>query len=181
MTWIKQLVCFGLGMYSVVSGQSHIQRIYGRWFQLYNNLYVQSTSEIDLQCVSVEVKATPSLSLTSLSVTKKAIQHHNQNHSIVWGHHYNVTMVDKEKTSLDDNVVLFPVPNDSYVVVPLYLRRFQEDEYVIWTGLDNKTMYVWVRDTDQVDNVVILEQLKELEFTTTYKSPALSFTPNCSA
>lgn len=149
----------------------------GEWLQVMSDSYVQKTSEIDYECVSVNVTSHKN---DLIRITKKATVHAREN--IVWSNDYAPLLKNSEKTSFEDNLILTPVTNDSSLIVPLYFRRTTPSfDYIIWTGLDNKTMYVWIRDFTEAHlwTKDILTSLTELDFYSGYKEPQYSFSSTC--
>lgn len=151
-----------------------VSPIVGDWIQLFNNKYVQMTSEIDYHCVSVAVEPAGA---NQVQVRKHALQHGIAGQPIVWNNTYVPSLLREETESFENNLVLTPVKNSSYVVVPLFLRKI-DVEFLIWTGLDNKTMYVWGKTPTQ-PTTEILELLNRLDFNGMYKTPKPSYDTTC--
>ena len=160
-----------------------LQAIQGSWLQMYSNRYVQTTSEIDYHCVRAEVSpvlSTSNSTVPTVSLTKKAYQHGNPLLPVEWTQTYSMTFQKENEKSLQDNLLLQPASKtSSAVVVPLWLRRVSPT-FLLWSGLDNKTMLVWSRwSLDPVDTVLILQELVQLDFNDTYKSPVASYSLAC--
>ena len=180
-----------VGLLSVMGIFSHghlyeeeaVQAIQGSWLQIYSNHYVQTTSEIDYQCVRAEVSPVRNTNSTAstISLTKKAYQHGNLLLPVEWTQTYTVLFQNNEWDTLEDNLVLQPsTKSSSVVLVPLWLRRMSPQNYILWSGLDNKTMLVWSHSMlDAVNNGLILQQLEELDFNGSYKSPLVSYSLMC--
>jgi len=166
----------------VVHHDDAMEAIQGSWLQIYSNRYVQSTSEIDYQCVRAEISPVLDANSTipTVSLTKKAYQHGNFLLPVEWTQTYSLTLQNEAPESLQDNLLLQPITNSSSVVVALWLRRISP-HFIVWSGLDNKTMLVWSRESllDPVDNVLVLQELVELDFNDTYKSPVVSYSLAC--
>jgi len=145
------------------------------WLQLYSNEYVQSTSEINYACVSVHVSCENDGNMT---VTKRAYQHHNEQLPIEWTTLYTPKWREPSSQYFEDNLVLQPAKNTSFLVVPLYLRQILTHS-IIWTGLDNKTMYVWGDNVNVSNDAEILTKLSLLDFQGHYKRPLSSYDKTC--
>lgn len=157
---------------------SAVEAVHGRWLQVYSDRYVQSTSEIDYSCVTAEI-ARANTSKPAISISKHAYQHGNIHQPVHWSQTYTLSWTLDGTTSLQDNLVLVPLVTTSSVLVPLWLRR-SGDNYMIWTGMDNKTMYVWVHELPKpAENAHILQQLAELDFNGTWKTPLSSYSESC--
>lgn len=153
--------------------------VHGQWLQVYSDWYVQSTSEIDYSCVTVEIASVGDTDIPTVTISKRAYQHGNIHQPAHWAHSYTLSWKLDDATIFQDNLVLTPTVNSSSVLVPLWLRR-TGDDYLIWTGLDNKTMYVWTHTIpDPAENSHILHQLAELDFNGTYKTPLSSYSASC--
>lgn len=159
---------------STLSASVNVSPLVGDWVQLFNNKYVQMTSEIDYHCVSVVVRQTGG---NRVQVRKHALQHGNQGQPIVWNNTYVPSLLHQDNDSFEDNLILTPSQNSSYVVVPLFLRKMESD-FLIWTGLDNKTMYVWGKTPAQ-PTTEILELLNRLDFNGMYKTAVSSYNASC--
>ena len=156
-----------------------VSSIYGPWLQIYSDRYVQTTSEIDYSCVKVDIHPIFSVSSPALSVSKHAYQHGNSHLPVLWSYNYTISWTLDGTSVMEDNLVLLPTKGSPSLVVPLWLRR-NTDNYVIWTGMDNKTMFVWARGfSPPEEKSRILEQLAELEYNGTYKTPISSFSEIC--
>lgn len=159
--------------------QHGVSTIYGQWLQIYSDRYVQTTSEVDYSCVTVNVLPVFSLSTPMVSVNKHAYQHGNQHMPLKWSQNYSISWSLDSSSVLQDNLVLAPVKGSSSVVTPLWLRR-ATDNYIVWTGMDNKTMFVWAHEfSPPEEKSRILQQLADLDFNGTYKTPLSSFSEIC--
>ena len=185
MKFLRILTALLCAVCPVVSGSPHLRAtqqdasgpFYGSWLQVYSNFYVQSTSEVDYHCVQVDVQPV-NHSITKLSITKSAYQHGNINQPVRWTQLYNVTWLDTTDKEAEDNMVLVPLLSGSSVVIPLWLRR-RDPDYIIWTGMDNKTLFVWAHEPSQQYNPEVLHDLVELDFRGTYKTPVSSYSLSC--
>ena len=155
-----------------------VQSVHGRWLQIFSDRYVQTTSEIDYSCVTVDVQPLFNISSPMVSISKRAYQHGNTREPVKWSSNYTLSWTLEGTSFLEDNLVLNPVKASS-VIVSLWLRR-TTDNYILWTGGDNKTMYVWARHLPSAaEKAVIFQQLGELDFNTTYKTPTSSYSESC--
>ena len=163
-----------------ISPEVALSTIQGSWIQVYSNHYVQSTSEIGYDCVRVRVEQDFSmLENPNIIVAKTAFEHGNLLQPVFWSYSYALSFSDPSSSDFADNLLLSPLLHSSSVVVPLRLRQ-TTDNYVLWTGNDNKTMFVWARhslEAEEDENVV--DYLKKLQFNTSYKAPLSSFSSNC--
>jgi hypothetical protein len=157
-----------------------VDSIQGSWLQIYSNRYVQTTSEIDYHCVRAVVASVPDTPIPTVTIHKKAYQHGNMLQPVEWTHTYTVTLQNESWPSLQDNLLLEPINKKSPLVVPLWLREISP-HYLLWSGLDNKTMLVWSHSSimDPEDDAKIRKSLQELEFNGTYKSPVSSYSATC--
>lgn len=152
----------------------------GKWIQWLSDKYVQTTSEVDYQCIRVNVTSAKVNDTEVVTLHKDGIQHKNSMMHVHWAHSYVPDLTDPTRSSLEDNLVLQPYRSDSNLVTPLYFRRTNAKlDYIIWTGLDNKTMFVWIKEFNDVWNTDVTLSLTELDFETGYKEPTPSFTAGC--
>jgi len=148
--------------------------ITGKWYQLWSNRYVQETSEIDWNCVKLEINYINNL----YTFNKSAIIHNNHNINIK----KNITYIWSEK---DDK--FYPYPYQTIVNPIVEIKIFGEIsnnqyDYLVLTGKDNLSMFTIVRDIDKF-NEKYIHQVSNLLFkynyTGYYKSPLSSFTNIC--
>lgn len=159
--------------------QHGVSTLNGQWLQMYSDRYVQTTSEVDYSCVTVNIQPVFSLSSPMVSVNKHAYQHGNTNMPLHWSQNYSISWSLDSSSVLEDNLVLVPTKGSSTVLTPLWLRR-TTDNYLLWTGMDNKTMFVWAREfSPPEEKSRILQQLTDLDFNGTYKTPLSSFSEIC--
>lgn len=99
--------------------------INGKWIQADSNRYVQETSEIGWNCVTVNLTKNGD----QLSITKSAIQNNN---------------------NVSSDMTLFPVLDKPNLYVDninnvYYEIRYNDSNSLLWTTDDGAT-YIWVRD-----------------------------------
>lgn len=174
-----RLLVFGLSLFMGapfhLKGSVEKLPIEGSWYQIYSNFYVQSTSEIDYRCVTVRANQTKT---GDIIIQKQALEHGNSRLPLNWSQFYSVLWQTEDHTVLDDNLVLVPSSNNSALTVPIWVRHAESD-YIIWTGKDNKTLFVWSHSIDNLSNPKILTKLAELDFTGRYKLPVPSYSASC--
>jgi hypothetical protein len=142
----------------------------GQWLQIYNSKYVQESSEIDWDCVEVSI----STENNRVNITKSAILHNHKNLPTFQTRIYQSSMVN-------DSIILTPISISSSVVPTLEIK-YEGIGYLIITGLDYLTMYVWVQNYNTFFNFYnseALDLLKSFNYTTYYKYPKLSYHEDC--
>lgn len=134
--------------------------IHNDYVQVYSNYYVQSTIEVDWKCIRVGVTRDQE----NLNVTKNGYLHGIYGSPVQSSTSYNIT---NEKLHSDKDTLVLRVENKDYLLL---------------TGTNNLTLYVWAKDYDRFmnnHNTDVQQYLKSINFTGTYKSPKFSFTSTC--
>lgn len=146
----------------------------GTWIQAYSNAYVQTTSEVDWRCVTVDVALDRDEG--TLLLTKHASLH---------GGPTNVSSYPMEMdfpVQADDVVILTPVGaqgprlRGKSLSSRHYQIRTETPELVILTGLDDgaPAVYVWIRPGYSLGSEV-LQQLEDWDYRSADKRPLSSF------
>ena len=141
-------------------GVSLAEMVHKNYVQVYSNYYVQSTTEVDWKCIRVDATRDKE----HLNVVKNGFLHGVYGSPVQSMMKYNITN-DKFKGEKETLVL-----------------RVENDEYLLWTGTNNLTMYVWARDYEHFmdnHNKEVIQYLKSLNFTGTYKSPMFSYSSIC--
>lgn len=136
--------------------------VHKNFVQVYSNYFVQTTSEIDIKCITVNVTEDKYF----MNITKTGLLH-------------GLEVSPFRSTSY------FRIHDDGKYVSDketLVKRNDDDDNYIIWTGLNNITVYVWAKDFDiflEKYNQEVLSNLQRLNYTGLYKSPLYSFSSRC--
>jgi hypothetical protein len=142
----------------------------GNWFQIYSSKYVQESTEIDWNCIDVVV----STNNNNVNILKNAMIHNHKETGFVQNRTY-------ELSNVNNTLLLTPLAISSSVIPNLQLKHI-DDNYVILTGLDYLTMYVWTRNYSDFfsnNNNEALQLLRNFNYTTYYKYPHLSYNDYC--
>lgn len=153
MNYLLSLFC--------LMGATLAELIPSDYVQVYSNYYVQSTTEIDWKCIRVSVTQDQD----RLNVTKNGYLHGIYGSPVKSIMSYNVTGKNKFKGEKETLVL-----------------RVENEDYLLWTGTNNLTMYVWAKDYERFmddHNDDVRDYLKTLNFTGMYKTPVFSFTSAC--
>ena len=138
-----------------------INKFDGSWIQTESNYYVQSTSEIDWWCINIECKSDGN----KINITKSPYIHYI---------YYNPFKLENSYIINDNNnnKIIFNGTNS------LELRQYgpvidNKYDYSILTGLNNISLYVWMRDYSRYDEYKdeINDLLTSWNYTTNYKKP----------
>lgn len=143
----------------------NIDQFTGEWLQVSSNYFVQTTSEIDWKCITVNVNKTT----TGVKISKSPYIHGvYYSHNKVTTNYYianNVLQNDKLPLIVKQ---LGPVIDGKY-------------DYAMLAGSDNITFFVWARDysrysdyKNEIDGLTLL-----WNYTASYKAPRSSFDPIC--
>jgi hypothetical protein len=147
----------------------------GSWIQMYSSKYVQESTEIDWDCVTVDISVNPNNN--NINITKSAILHDNKN--LVTTH----TRIYNAINGVDSILLLLsPILGTSSSIMPNLALKYINDNYIIITGMDYLTMYIIVRDYEtfiHYNDDDALQLLKSFNYTTYYKYPNLSFSSSC--
>ena len=155
----------------------------GEWEQYYSSKFITSTLLLDQSCVTVHVDVQKDP--LQLNIYQKGIQHHNPNMVVT----QNFSFTDFERDvgwlpwgSGDGPSLIFQNKKKG----PGYLLRCAQKvnlfnkqyDFVIWTGLDNLSLLVWVRDASRFKEkwkVSMDNFLEEIAYNTGYKTPVVTF------
>lgn len=151
----------------------NISFLNGSWIQMYSSKYVQESSEIDWDCVTVDISVT---SNNNINITKSAILHDNKN--LVTSQ----TRIYKTINGVNSDLLLSPILGASLSIIPNLALKYIHNNYIIITGMDYLTMYIIVRNYDifiHENDADALQLLKSFNYTTYYKYPNLSFASSC--
>jgi len=141
----------------------------GDWIQIYNNRYVQESSEIDWDCTQVSIQGNQ----THVVIDKHSILHHNFDLPIHKSTDYSIYTYNGE-------LILNSIQPLSVTNPILVLKNTQppipSDEpydYVILTGTDQLTLFVLVRNIDVFSKYLsdISTAIIDLHYTGYYLSP----------
>jgi len=146
----------------------------GSWIQMYSSKYVQESTEIDWNCVTVEISVNPKNN--NVNITKSAILHDSKNLVTSQTRVYNAI------NGVDSILLLSPILGTSSSITPNLALKYINDNYIIITGMDYLTMFIIVRDYEtfiHVNDDDALQLLKSFNYTTYYKYPNLSFSSSC--
>lgn len=149
---------------------------YGNWTQIYNNRYIQETSQIDWDCVNVSIKK----SSNNVIIQRKAVVHHliNVHTNPIY---YSLNMKNKM-------YVLNPISNISSILNPsLYFKYIKYDEshniqFMIITASDNISLYVLCKNPEEYSKKYdkeVKKLLNDFNYTTYYKFPLNTYHPSC--
>jgi hypothetical protein len=131
----------------------------GDYYQIYSNRYVQMTSEIDIQCVNVSVRTDPE----NVVIIKTGYVHGLKTTP------YNVTYVFKE---------IPPGILYSHDTVLDVRDVGPSKDYIIMSGHDNLSLYVWVKDVDQFNRVyktIVQDRIDAWSYNNEVKAPLISY------
>lgn len=130
----------------------------GEWDQVYSNLFVQSSTEIDLKCIKVNLSTT---GFNATLISKSASLH---------GTAVQFQSLPEPVLQFSDTTWL--IGTDMYLV-----RAGAPASHVVLTGTDDITLLVWARNRtaflDSPTNEYVLEDLVRWNYTDQYKSPIL--------
>jgi hypothetical protein len=137
----------------------------GNWLQISSNYYVQTTSEIDWQCIHININETSN----GIIVGKSPYVHgkYYRPNKVVTNYTIQNNVLQNYKMSLIVKQ-LGPVINGKY-------------DYAMLAGSDNITFLIWARNyyrfphyKNEIDGLTIL-----WNYTASYKVPLSSFDPMC--
>lgn len=159
-----------------------VNPLQGEWSQVYNNRYVKETSEIDWDCINVNITDIKFLneSKGNLILEKSAIIHHNIDSIYHKSIDYNIYTNNGE-------LVLHSVQELSVTNPILLMKKFgpiinEQYDYIILIGTDNLSLFILARDIDNFNSKYINEIsdiLIDMQFIGYYKSPLSSYTSFC--
>lgn len=147
------LMIFGRGM------SFTLDNVTGTWQQVYSNYFVQSTTEIDWYCVTVDIEKTPDDTYT---VSKQASLHGGV-----------VTLSTPPKPLLVENDTTWWIGEKPFVN-----RYPNETDLIVLTGWDDLSLFVWSRNStkeflESDTNSLVLSDLQLWNYTGLYKKPVL--------
>lgn len=151
---------FGLILLLAPTVTATLRPYEGRWDQVYSNYYIQSTSEIDWKCITVDLNLTDDDNKILMSKTA----------SLHGGPIFIRTI----------NTTIAEVTSNVWQMgkIPFILRKTDDERsYLVLTGLDNLSLFVWARNaseflSSQFNNQTLVD-LEQWLFTGIYKTPML--------
>lgn len=139
----------------------------GDWIQVYNNRYVQETSEIDWDCTNVSIRGNESI----LHIEKHSILHQNFQIPIHKLTDYSIYTFNGEL--ILHSIQPLSVTNPILVLKTFYASNEQLYDYIILTGTDQLTLFVLVRNLDLFSKYLndISNAIIDLHYVGYYLSP----------
>jgi hypothetical protein len=143
----------------------NIDQFTGEWLQVSSNYFVQTTSEIDWKCITVNVNKTT----TGVKISKSPYIHgvYYSPNKVITNYYITNNVLKNNKLPLIVKQ-LGPVVDGKY-------------DYAMLAGSDNITFFVWARDysrysdyKNEIDGLTLL-----WNYTASYKAPRSSFDPIC--
>ena len=132
----------------------------GDYYQIYSNRYVQITSEIDIKCVNVSIHTDVDNIVT---ITKTGYVHGLK------ATPYNITYKFQETSP---TVLYTPeIVLDVRDVGP-------SKDYIIVTGHDNLSLYVWVKNIERFNRMyktIINDRIEAWSYNDELKGPLISY------
>jgi hypothetical protein len=170
MWFLKIVMCiFSLTKAHFVPTVDHLK---GSWIQIYSNYYVQTTSEIDWKCVTINL--TP-INESLVKINKTASLHGISSNIISKETKYSVTL------NANDTVL-----TSGKQVLSIRKWGSRDDnktlDYLILTHSNNISLFVWTQNFQLCLNKYnddIVNTLTEWKFTGSYKKPLLSYNTKC--
>jgi len=133
----------------------------GDYYQIYSNRYVQMTSEIDIKCINVSIRT--DTDTENVVITKTGYVHGLK------ATPYNITYRFKE---IPPVVLYLPdIILEVRDVGPL-------KEYIIVTGHDNLSLYVWVKDIGRFNRMyktIVDDRIEAWSYNDEFKTPMISY------
>jgi hypothetical protein len=155
-----------------------IDPLSGLWIQAFSSRFVQETTEIDYDCVTINFSIEEGSDLVHYN--KRANLHRVKN---------STTSIDRTyRREVEDDVMsLVPLSVSSTTFPTLLVRGSKnmtdDDGYVILTGTNNLTLYVLTRNygafVASVFYEEVLDLLRSFDYTTYYKFPLSSYSVDC--
>jgi len=192
---VKSFEQDGYNNYDIVSRtktlKDQLSFLDGTWYQVYSNLFVQESLEIDYHCVTTQI--TLDSQRTQALVEKKALQHFVFPIKNIY--HYEIQIQNTTLNTLQENLVLTEMNAINNIIKkPLILKitgpvytPLSIYEYFVLTNLSNEkqsVLYVLTWNYDRFINLYqkdVLRLLEQYNFTSISSLPLCSYCQECNS
>jgi hypothetical protein len=169
-------IFYSILFYLHIVSSIDITQLYGDWVQVYSNNYIQTTSEIDWYCVTINV--------SPYKTSMFKIQKYTNIHDIEPFSTY-ISFYNNYSYSSHDNKYNFSpstIFHYKYQLINTDDLRNNTFDYLIWTLNDDISYYVWARNFTDFNlkyDKNVLNILKQYNYQGYYKNPLKSYTIEC--
>lgn len=172
--WKNTIPLFVMAVKLVLSDVAPL--FHAHWIQIYSNYYVQSTTQIDWKCVTVDTRLADGV----VNVSTHALVHGLPTDKVTVTSVFNVStegnttqLINKKEHLLVRDVTYKADDHgDEHAII----------DYAILTASNNMSLYVWATNYSQFmehRNAEVLRKLYEWDYIGLYKAPLFSYSTQC--